>query len=331
MDQIIATLSAAITPTTLIVLGAGFGAMLTVFGIAGALGGKDPVLARMEAQRRSRNHRTDRGILKQASTDPKGLMQALIPTDRKERSDVERRLAIAGFSGRNAVRNYYLIRLFAGFLVPGLLIALISLWRMNILHLPPALDAWVAGLGEMRLIQILCLLVAIGFFGPALWLRDKAEARRREIEESFPNALDLIQISVEAGLGFDAAMVRVGNELHATAPALSQELLYAEREIQAGRARDRALLDMAARTGVEEVNSFANVVLQSIQFGTSVSETLATYATEMRRTRELRAQEKANRLPVQMSAVMASLMLPALILLTLMPVVIRYIRYFNLS
>ena len=105
MDQIIATLSAAITPTTLIVLGAGFGAMLTVFGIAGALGGKDPVLARMEAQRRSRNHRTDRGILKQASTDPKGLMQALIPTDRKERSDVERRLAIAGFSGRNAVRT----------------------------------------------------------------------------------------------------------------------------------------------------------------------------------------------------------------------------------
>ena len=87
--------------------------------------------------------------------------------------------------------------------------------------------------------------------------------------------------------------------------------------------------DMAARTGVPEVVSFANVVLQSMQFGTSTSETLSTYAREMRKNRELRAQEMANKLPVKMSAIMASLMLPALLMLTLGPVVIRYIRYLH--
>ena len=86
---------------------------------------------------------------------------------------------------------------------------------------------------------------------------------------------------------------------------------------------------MAKRTGVDEVNSFVSVVLQSIQFGTSISDALTTYAEEMRVARELKAQEKANKLPVQMSAIMASLMLPAILMLTLGPVVIRYVRYFG--
>ena len=87
--------------------------------------------------------------------------------------------------------------------------------------------------------------------------------------------------------------------------------------------------DMAGRTGVEMVKSFANVVQQSMQFGTSMSDALTAYAEEMRNYREMRAQEMANKLPVKMSAVLASLMLPALILLTVGPVVIRYTRYFG--
>jgi tight adherence protein C len=87
-------------------------------------------------------------------------------------------------------------------------------------------------------------------------------------------------------------------------------------------------MHMARRTGVEEVTSFVNVVLQSARFGTPMSDALRTYAEEMRLTRELKAQEKANKLPVQMSAVMATLMLPAILMLTLGPVVIRYLDYF---
>lgn len=321
--------SVAIMPSTLIVIGIGLGALLMVLGAASALSGQDPVLRRMSAQRKSGPGAADRALLRTLSKEPTGLMAALIPADQKERTDVEKKLAVAGISGVHAVRNYYLTRAVIGLLLPAALLAVISLWRIGAMPLPIRIEGFLSDLTPLRTFQAACVLVAMGFFGPALWLRQKAEERRRAIEESFPNALDLVQISVEAGLGFDAAMVRVGNELELVAPALSAEFLNAQREIQAGRSRDKALLDMASRTGVEEVTSFANVVLQSMRYGTSISETLTTYAREMRRAREMRAQEKANRLPVQMSAVMASLMLPALLMLTLGPVVIRYVNYAN--
>jgi tight adherence protein C len=315
---------------TLAILGVGFGSMLVVFGLSGAFAGKDPVMRRMEQQgRRRRSTVSDRGLLRPASEDPRGLMKSLIPNNHDERTEVQRQLAQAGMDGPHAVRNYYLVRLFFGILLPCALLAAIWGSRTGVIVLPQSLDATLNGWSPLRILQVLSLLVGLGFFGPAIWLRSQTAARKRAIEEAFPNALDLIQISVEAGLGFDAAMIRVGNEIDKTAPALSHEMLVAQREIQAGRDRDKALLDMAGRTGVEEVNSFANVVLQSMQFGTSIAETLTTYAREKRTNRELRAQEMANKLPVKMSGVMASLMLPALILLTLGPVIIRYIRFFS--
>lgn len=314
------------SPATVFVLGVGLGAMLLVLGVFGTFSGKDPVLRRMEAQGR-RTRPADAGILRQKSADPKGLMKTFIPADRKERSEVERQLALAGFAGAHSVRNFYLVRLGLGLVLPALLVGAIWGIRTGMIPVPDRIAAVAGGWNSTRLAQVLSLVVALGFFGPAIWLRSRASERRLAIEEAFPNALDLLQISVEAGLGFDAAMIRVGNEMKATAPAVAQEFLAAQQEVQAGRARERALLDMAARMGVDEVTAFANVVLQSMRFGTSMSETLITYAAEMRRSRELRAQEKANRLPVLMSGVMATLMLPALVLLTIGPVVIRYLRY----
>ncbi|MCB2134338.1 MAG: type II secretion system F family protein [Rhodobacteraceae bacterium] len=315
---------------TLAITGVGFGALLVVFGLSGVFAGRDPALERMARQgARGFSRTADRGILRPTSADPTGILKTLIPSSRAERTEVQRQLAQAGLSGPHAVRNYYLVRLLLGLMLPCALVAVSWASRTGLVTLPDSIGATISGWSPARLLQVASLLVGLGFFGPAIWLRSRTAERVRAIEESFPNALDLIQISVEAGLGFDAAMIRVANELETTAPAISQEMLIAQREIQAGRGRDKALLDMAARTGVGEVVSFANVVLQSMQFGTSTSETLSTYATEMRKNRELKAQEMANKLPVKMSAIMASLMLPALLMLTLGPVVIRYIRYLH--
>lgn len=315
---------------TLAIVGIGLGTLLAVIGISTALANRNPVLVRMGSKTHQRRPTSaENAILRHESVTPKGLMKTFIPKDNKELSDVQRQLAMAGLTGRHAVRNYFFVRIFLGFGLPFFLLAVIWSARSGLLTLPPALDEIISGWGSLRVVQIMTVVVSVGFFGPAMWLRSRVAHRQRTIEEHFPNALDLIQISVEAGLGFDAAMIRVGNELERTSPAISQELLTAQREIQAGRTRDRALLDMASRTGVEEVKSFANVVLQSMHFGTSVSDTLTTYAQEMRMHRELKAQEKANRLPVQMSAVLASLMLPSLLLLTLGPIIIRYIRFFT--
>lgn len=318
-----------LTVGTLAMVGAGLGTLIAILGLSSAFSQRDPVLQRIALQGGNRISSVDQGLLRPASATPKGLMKSLIPQDRKERTEVERQLTNAGYSGQHAVRNYYLIRLCLGIVFPAVLLGIIWASRSGYITLPSTIDAKIAGFSQLFILQIVAATVAVGFFGPIYWVRGRAAERQHAIADSFPNALDLIQISVESGLGFDAAMIRVGNELANTAPEIAGEFITSQQEIQAGRSRDKALRDMANRTGVAEVVSFANVVLQSIQFGTSISETLTVYANEMRVHRELRAQEMANKLPVKLSAVMASLMLPALIMISLGPIVIRFARQFG--
>ncbi|MCB2104837.1 type II secretion system F family protein [Albidovulum sp.] len=312
---------------TLVVLGVGLGVMLFVYGLFGTVGQKDPVARRMAgAAGKGRVNRRDADILRFAQSDPTGLMKAIVPANEKERTLIQRQLAQAGFNNPHALRNYYLFRVVMGFLLPGIYIFMVYNARAGVVPLPDAVISNFSQLSQTKITAGIAALVWTGFYGPNYWLRARVEKRRRQIEEAFPNALDLIQISVESGLSFDSAMTRVANEIVTTAPVLSEEFLITQREIQAGRARDRALMDLAERCAVPEMFSFASVVMQSIQFGTSISDALTTYATEMRHAREMRAQEMANKLPVKMSAVLASLMLPALVLLVLGPVVIRYLR-----
>lgn len=309
---------------------AGFAAaaLLLYFGLASSLAKKSPAAARLSSlgEIRRRQHR-DMNLLKAPSVQAGGLMKAFVPADQRERSDLENTLAQAGFSQAGALRNFTLIRILLGLAVPGLLLLVIAASKTPGLLPPNPVTGYVAGWTNLQVFQVLSGLVWAGYFGPAYVLNARAAARRRRIEDAFPNALDLLRISVDSGLGFDAAMTRVGNELAEVSPDLAFELLSVQRQIQAGRQREEALLDMAQRTGVETARSFANVALQSMQFGTSMATALATYSDDLRSQREMRAQEMANKLPVKMSAVLASLMLPALIAITIGPVVIRYIRF----
>lgn len=321
------------SPTSVLILGVGLGVLLTVYGVFGVFSGPDPVARRM-ARGKHAAPQTGSGVapgqlVRNKTETPTGFLKALLPSDAKELTQVERQLAQAGITGRHAVRNYYLMRVVLGLVLPGVLVALVFLARSDLIILPPAIDGFVNALGQKQILQVLALLIGIGFFGPALWLRDKVTKRQNAISAAFPNALDLLQISVEAGLGFDAALLRVATEISPVAPEIAEELFTVHNEIRSGREREKALTDMAMRTGVDEVRSFANVVLQSIRFGTSMSSALTSYASEMRIARETRAQEMANKLPVKMSGVMASMMLPALILLAVGPTVIRYIRFFT--
>lgn len=313
----------------ILMIGVGVGMMLFVYGAFDALTPVNPAVKRYR-QGTTADRRTafDAGILYNPEVDPKGLMKALMPVDRNERSRLKRDLRNAGLTSKDAIRNFFLIRVALALALPLLPILVVMLYRAGVPFPGPV--AWaIASTPPLVMLQIVTALVGIGFFAPAVWLNRKVKARVQEIEESFPNALDLIQISVEAGLGFDAAMTRVANEMVHSAPALSQEFRMVQLEVSAGGEREKALLDMAARTGVDEVTSFANVILQSMRFGTSVSDALQVYAHEMRQTRELRAQEQANKLPVKMSAVMSALMLPAMILLIVGPVVIRWMNTFG--
>ncbi|MGD9861677.1 MAG: type II secretion system F family protein [Pseudodonghicola sp.] len=301
------------------------GAILAFYGLSSAFSGRSAAAARMAPKHRESIALSNPAD--QSDKTPKGLSAAFIPKDVDERTQVGLALAQAGFRGENAVANYYAIRLSLGLGLPLIFLAVMAFGKS------PGAPGWLAGYmtsrGTLSVAQHLAVLCCLGFFAPAYWLRSRIDDRKRRIEEAFPNLLDLLQVGVEAGMGFDQALMRVATEIRAAAPEIAEEVLTALTEIQAGRDREAAFVRMARRTGVDEMSSFVNVILQSAKFGTPMSNALMTYADEMRETRELRAQEKANKLPVQMSAVMAALMLPSLIALVLAPIVIRYLSAFG--
>lgn len=312
-----------VSPQTMVVIAMAVGVLLLFYAIISIFRDRNIAADRIAATNSHSVSRQDRGILREADLDPKGFMKSFVPTDEKERGELQRKLDQAGYPGGRAFFRFVMVRILLGIVLPGVFLALIMLSRVPG-ALPADLASTLGKMGNLKVIQYLSILVGFGYYAPMIWLNGRHTERRQKIEMAFPNALDLMQISVEAGLGFDAAMTRVGNELADVSPEIAYEFLTVQRQVQAGRERDRAMRDMAERTGVETVRSFASVVQQSMQFGTSMSDALNTYSKEMRDYREMKAQEMANKLPVKMSAVLASLMLPALILLTLGPVIIRY-------
>lgn len=318
-------ISQLLTSQAALLAAIGLGSLIAVVGVGRALTDKGPAAIRMAPKNRVSATSPNHGLIdKSSSYSP--FAESNLPSSQEERFAITIALAKAGARGPGAVAGFYAMRIGLAVGLPLILIAFLAISRIP--GAPEFLAGGIGSLSTFGLAQIACVLCAIGFFAPTMWLRGRIAERKQAITEAFPNALDLIQIGVEAGLGFDQALMRVANEIRPVAPDLADEILLAQNEIQAGRDRDHALLQMARRSGVDEVSAFVNVVLQSARFGTPMSDALKTYAEEMRTTRELKAHEKANKLPVQMSAVMASLMLPAIIMLSLGPVVIRYMDYF---
>ncbi|MGB5865484.1 MAG: type II secretion system F family protein [Sulfitobacter sp.] len=309
-------------------LAVAIGVLLTFFGLYTAFNTEDIAAKRMRQNATAyASNSQRRKLMKTPDTVPVGLLKALVPDDAVKRTEIRLQLEKAGFIGEQSVRNFYFFRLMLAMLVPTLAVMLVSIRAF--FGVPSSVDDFLNGLSSIRIIQILAVSTAVGFYTPTLWLNRKISRRYREIEEGFPNAMDLLQISAEAGLGFDAAMTKVGQQIARVSPVIADEFLQVQTEVLAGRRREDALVQMGQRMNIPEVRSFVNVIIQSMQYGSSISEALKAYAEEMRENREIKAQEQANKLPVKMSGVMASLMLPALFMITLGPTVIKYMRVFG--
>jgi tight adherence protein C len=163
----------------------------------------------------------------------------------------------------------------------------------------------------------------LGFYMPELWLQSKMTRRQNQIRKELPDALDLLTICVEAGLGFDAAMAKVyekwDNEI---AKAFGRVI----REIQLGKLRREALRDMADRSGVPEVISFVAAVIQSEQLGVSMRKVLRIQADQMRIKRRQRAEEEAHKAPIKMLIPMALLIFPTICIVLMTPAVLMLMR-----
>ena len=177
-----------------------------------------------------------------------------------------------------------------------------------------------------RLVALLTILAIAGFYLPNIWLRVKLARRKEIIRDGFPDALDLLTVCVEAGMGLDSAITRVAKEIALTNKILSDELNLYNLEMRAGKFRRDALKNLAMRTDLEEVNNLVTLLIQTDKFGTSVAKALKVYSDTMRTQRFQRAEEMAAKIPVKLIFPLILFVFPALFVAILGPAVINIYR-----
>ena len=173
---------------------------------------------------------------------------------------------------------------------------------------------------------LLLLLAAIGYYVPNVVLDSITRARQRNIFEAFPDALDLIIVCVEAGLGLDMAINKTAEEMRLRSPELAEELEMMALELRVGSSRERALRNLALRTGLDEVSTFATMLIQADRFGTSLAESLRVHADMLRTRRRLRAEEAAAKIPLKLLFPLIFFIFPSLLLVLLGPAMIQIYR-----
>ncbi len=253
-----------------------------------------------------------------SSTEEK-LLRFLRPLTQKiqgqgnpQQSAVRFKLIRAGFYGSNAVEKYYASRLVLAVLVPVVAVLGIGL-ALGALAPDIMLVAIVAG-------------AAVGFYLPVLVVRNAIGRRREAIRLGLPDALDMLLVCVEAGASLTAAFRKVALELEKVHPVLGEHMRLVSLELQAGAGRTQALKNFGERADVDDVRSLITLLIQSEALGTSLTKSLRVHAEELRSSRMLRAEEKANRLPATLSIPLVLFILPCLLLLITTPIVIRIVR-----
>jgi tight adherence protein C len=225
--------------------------------------------------------------------------------------DIQKKLIQAGFAGRMQSSDFLGMKGFgalagAGF---GLLVA----------------TRLLAGFGAVGIFVMMLLFGLLGYFVPDLWLSGRGTTRRDTIQRALPDAIDLLTISVEAGLGFDAALGRV---VEKSDNLLTRELGRVLAEMRVGVARRDALRSLVERTGVDDLAVFVTAIIQAEQLGASIANVLRIQSTEMRVRRRQRAEVLAHQAPIKMLFPMVFLIFPPILIVVLGPAIPTVIAAF---
>jgi tight adherence protein C len=273
-------------------------------------GESDPVLSRLaEATQRGENVSLEDIELQQPFME-----RVVVPvvrrlgelssrfTPEKLLQETTLRLELAGNPGRIDASTFLATRFIGAAVFGGLLILISNLPTVN----------WPTG----RIVLVVIIFTALGFFFPQLWLGSKISRRQNEVRKALPDALDLLTICVEAGLGFEAAMSKVAEKWE---NELSMMFGRCIREIQLGKTQREALRDMADRVGLPQLTSFVAAVIQSQLLGVSMAKVLRIQSDQMRMKRRQYAEELAHQAPVKMIIPMALLTFPSIMIILMAP------------
>ncbi|MDW4548350.1 type II secretion system F family protein [Defluviimonas sp. D31] len=231
----------------------------------------------------------------------------LEPKTAEEMSSSRLKMTRAGYRGREAVRTFHAIQFMLGilFLLAGVIYAIFASAGDEV--------------SSTKLILSVIIPGAIGYYLPRYWVERRIQTRQQEIQNGFPDALDMLLVCVEAGQSLDQGIIRVSKELAAGYPALAEEFEIVSQEVKAGKDKSTVLRAFAERSDVQDVGSFVTVMIQSQTFGTSIAEALRVYASEMRDKRVMRAEEVANKLPTKMTLGTMLFTVPPLLIILVGP------------
>jgi tight adherence protein C len=234
----------------------------------------------------------------------------LVPASPKDVTVMQRRLIRAGYRNPNALKILYGAKALFGVLVP--VVTGVVLLNSN--------------MDSSNKFAAMVAAVAIGFFGPNEYVRMVAKKRQKQIHRGLANALDLLVVCVESGLGLDQAILQVAKELEQAHPEITEELAIVNLELKAGKRRAEALRNLADRTAVEDLKKLVAVLIQADRFGTGVAQSLRAHSDYMRVQARQIAEEKAAKLGVKLVFPIFFCILPSLFVVTVGPVVMRIMR-----
>src|SRR5918993_1369589 len=240
-------------------------------------------------------------------------LNRLVPASAAETKKLQKILMHAGFRGPNAPVIYRAIQLTSMVFFPGAvaLAFMVLAWPLNS--------------------ALLWFLVAfiLGFFLPRFVLDQLIKGRKQRVRWGLADALDLMVVSIEAGLGLNAAMLRVSGELRGVHRDISEEFELANLEIKVGRDRDEALRNLAERTGVDDLRSLVAMLIQTDKFGTSIAKGLRVFSDSLRTKRRQRAEQEAQKAAVKLLFPLACFLFPTLFIAILGPAFLNLIDIFS--
>jgi tight adherence protein C len=278
----------------------------------------NPLIATRLAELEAIGRRAGEGPLEQRRRQAqaerlKSVVQAFGESVQERQGDlgpIRQRLIQAGHSRPSAVPIYL-----------GLRLVLPAVFALATFLLLPIL-----GRGAVFTLVGVVYMAAMGYLVPTVVVGRRIRLRQKEMRKALPDALDMLVVSVEAGLGLNQALVRVSEEIHRISPVLSEQLALVNLEIRAGTPREEALRNLSNRTGLDDISSLVAMLIQTDKFGTSVAQALRVHADTMRLKRRQRAEEAAAKTTIKLIFPLVFCVFPAMFVVILGPAVIEILK-----
>lgn len=252
------------------------------------------------------------GWVEKAAKVAQPFSRLSLPEEGWEKSSLRTRFMNAGWRNSAAATLYFASKSVLALLFPGAVALMLAVSGTPI--------------PGQRLLMVLLVMAAIGYYLPNVILRQIASRRQREIFETIPDALDLLTVCVEAGLSLERALIKVAGEIHIKSVTLAQELQLVLMEMRAGFTKEKALRNFALRSGVEDVDTLVAMLIQSERFGTSMGDSLRVHSDNLRTKRRMAAEETAAKIGLKLLFPLIFFIFPTLLMVLLGPAGIQIAR-----